>query len=45
MDELCRMLEEAGFVVIGRHASLDGTGEPSPSTPLVLVAEPSASRE
>jgi SAM-dependent methyltransferase len=37
--ELCRMLEDAGFAVIGRHASLDGTGEPSPSTPLVLVAE------
>ena len=38
-DELCHMLEGAGFTVIGRHASLAGTGEPTPSTPLVLVAE------
>jgi SAM-dependent methyltransferase len=38
-DELCRMLEEAGFAVVERHASLEGTGEPSPTTPLVLVAE------
>jgi hypothetical protein len=44
-DELCRMLEDAGFAVVERHASLEGTGEPGPSTPLVLVAEPSASRE
>ena len=38
-DELRRMLEEAGFAVIGRHASLAGGGEPSPGTPLVLVGE------
>ena len=37
--ELCRMLEHAGFAVIGCHASLDGEGEPSPAAPLVLVAE------
>jgi SAM-dependent methyltransferase len=37
--ELCHMLEGAGFAVIGRHASLAGKSEPSPSTPLVLVAE------
>jgi SAM-dependent methyltransferase len=37
--ELRRMLEQAGFVVVGRHASLAGDGEPSPATPLVLVAE------
>jgi SAM-dependent methyltransferase len=39
-DELCRMLEAAGFDVIGRHASLAGNGEPFPTTPLVLVATP-----
>jgi SAM-dependent methyltransferase len=44
-QELCRMLEEAGFAVIARHASLDGTGKPSPSTPLVLVAEIDVGRE
>ena len=38
-DELHRMLEGSGFAVIGRHASLAGEGEPSPITPLVLVAE------
>ena len=38
-DELARMVEQAGFVIVGRHASLDGQGEPSPVTPLVLVAE------
>jgi SAM-dependent methyltransferase len=38
-DELRRMLEDAGFTVIGRHASLAGGGEPSPGTPLVLVGE------
>jgi SAM-dependent methyltransferase len=38
-QELRRMVEEAGFAVIGHHASLDGEGEPSPTTPLVLVAE------
>jgi SAM-dependent methyltransferase len=38
-QELRRMLEDAGFAVIGRHASLAGEGEPSPATPLVLVAE------
>ena len=38
-DELRGMLEDAGFAVIGRHASLTGEGEPSPATPLVLVAE------
>jgi SAM-dependent methyltransferase len=38
-DELQRMVEDAGFRVIGRHASLAGEGEPSPATPLVLVAE------
>ena len=37
--ELCRMLEAAGFEVVGRHASLAGGGEPSPATPLVLVAQ------
>jgi ubiquinone/menaquinone biosynthesis C-methylase UbiE len=39
VDELRRMLEGAGFAVIGRHASLAAEGEPSPATPLVLVAE------
>jgi SAM-dependent methyltransferase len=39
LDELSRMLEDAGFAVIGRYASLAGEGEPSPATPLVLVAE------
>jgi SAM-dependent methyltransferase len=39
LDELRRMLEGAGFAVIGRHASLAAEGEPSPTTPLVLVAE------
>jgi ubiquinone/menaquinone biosynthesis C-methylase UbiE len=38
-DELRRMLERAGFSVIGCHASLAGAGEPSSATPLVLVAE------
>jgi SAM-dependent methyltransferase len=38
-DELRRMMEGAGFAVIGRHASLAGGGEPSPGTPLVLVGE------
>jgi SAM-dependent methyltransferase len=38
-DELRRMLEDAGFAVIGRHASLAGEGEPSPATALVLVGE------
>jgi SAM-dependent methyltransferase len=38
-SELRRMLENAGFAVIGHHASLAGEGEPSPATPLVLVAE------
>jgi hypothetical protein len=33
------MLEQAGFTVIGRGASLVHDGEPSPATPLVLVAE------
>jgi SAM-dependent methyltransferase len=42
--ELCRMLEEAGFALVGRHASLAGEGEPSPATPLVLVAELDPSR-
>ena len=37
-DELRRLLEEAGFVVVGRHGSVAGDGEPSPATPLVLVA-------
>jgi ubiquinone/menaquinone biosynthesis C-methylase UbiE len=38
--ELRRMLEHAGFAIIERHASLAGKGdEPSPVTPLVLVAE------
>jgi hypothetical protein len=37
-DELRRLVEEAGFVVVGRHASLAGEGEPSPVSPLVLVA-------
>ena len=35
--ELRRMLERAGFAVIGHHASLAGEGTPSPATPLVLV--------
>jgi SAM-dependent methyltransferase len=38
-DELHRMLEHAGFAVIARHASLAGEGDPSRTTPLVLVAE------
>jgi SAM-dependent methyltransferase len=38
-DDLSHMLEGAGFAVIGRHASLAGKGDPTPSTPLVLVAE------
>jgi len=38
-DELRSMLEDAGFAVIGRHASLAGEGDPSPTTPLVLVGE------
>ncbi len=38
-SELRRMLDGAGFAVIGRHASLAGEGEPCPATPLVLVAE------
>ena len=38
-DELRRMLEEAEFEVVGRYACLRGKGEPSPITPLVLVAE------
>jgi SAM-dependent methyltransferase len=37
--ELRRMVEDAGLRVVGRHASLAGEGEPSPVTPLVLVAE------
>jgi SAM-dependent methyltransferase len=38
--ELRRMLEDAGFAVTGRHASLAGDGgEPTPVTPLVLVAD------
>jgi len=37
--ELRRMLESAGFAVVARHATLAGEGEPSPATPLVLVAE------
>jgi SAM-dependent methyltransferase len=41
--ELRRMLEDAGFELIGRDASLAGEGkEPSPATPLVLVAEAAA---
>jgi SAM-dependent methyltransferase len=42
-DELRRMLEHAGFAPTARHASLTAEGEPSPATPLVLVA--SALRE
>ena len=38
-NELRRMLERAGFEIVARHGSLDGTGEPSDGTPLVLVAE------
>jgi SAM-dependent methyltransferase len=37
--ELRRMLEQAGFALVGRHGSLVERGEPSPATPLVLVAE------
>jgi SAM-dependent methyltransferase len=37
--ELRRMLEQAGFAVVARHATLAGEGEPSPVTALVLVAE------
>ena len=37
--ELRRMLEQVGFAVVARHATLAGEGEPSPATPLVLVAE------
>jgi SAM-dependent methyltransferase len=36
--ELRRMLEHAGFALVGRHASLTAGGEPSAATPLVLVA-------
>jgi SAM-dependent methyltransferase len=42
--ELQRMLEDAGFAVTGRHSSLAGVGEPSPTTPLVLVGESGAGR-
>ena len=42
--ELQRMLEDAGFALIARHASLAGQGEPSPATPLVLVGEPDERR-
>jgi SAM-dependent methyltransferase len=39
--ELRRILEDAGFAITGCYASLaEGRGEPSPFTPLVLVAEP-----
>jgi SAM-dependent methyltransferase len=38
-DELRRMLERAGFAVLGHHGSLAGHAEPSPARPLVLVAE------
>jgi hypothetical protein len=42
-DDLQRALEDAGFAIIGRHASLAGNGDaPSPVTPLVLVAESGA---
>ena len=44
LNELRRMLEDAGFAVIGRYASLAGKGAPSPATPLVLVAEVDNSR-
>jgi len=37
--ELRRMLERAGFAIVGSHASLEGEDEPSAGTPLVLVAE------
>jgi SAM-dependent methyltransferase len=37
--ELRRMLEQAGFALVGRYGSLVERGEPSPATPLVLVAE------
>jgi SAM-dependent methyltransferase len=43
-QELQRMLEDAGFALIARHASLAGQGEPSPATPLVLVGEPDEHR-
>ena len=36
--ELRRLLEHAGFTVLGHHASLAGGGEPSSETPLVLVS-------
>jgi SAM-dependent methyltransferase len=42
--ELQCMLENAGFALIGRHASLAGVGEPSAATPLVFVAEPRVGR-
>jgi hypothetical protein len=41
-EELRRMLEGAGFGVVGRYASLAGEDEPSAGTPLVLVAEATA---
>jgi SAM-dependent methyltransferase len=41
-EELRRMLEGAGFAVTGCYASLDGEGEPSSTTPLVLVGETAA---
>ena len=37
-DELRRLVEDAGFVVVGAHGSLTEGSEPSPATPLVLVA-------
>jgi SAM-dependent methyltransferase len=37
--ELHCMLEHAGFAVLGHYASLAGEGEPSPTSPLVLLAE------
>jgi SAM-dependent methyltransferase len=43
-QELQRMLDDAGFALIARHASLAGQGEPSPATPLVLVGEPDEHR-
>ena len=42
--ELCRMLEEAGFAVLHRYSSLEATGQPSTSTPLVLVAQVDGAR-
>jgi SAM-dependent methyltransferase len=39
IDELGSMLSEAGFADLEFYGSLAGTGEPTPTTPLVVVAQ------